>query len=154
IHEYEVDSLKKDHLEKSSMLRKVMGRQGYLIIRRMSMEYGCGEIGNLYVGYNGTKILQERGLKTPKMMKDQFDDLCIYTKWNEKKIRKLETIGFIHAGKKIKNKKRLSMLLLRLDSPTGYIGRITRSKMLTIPSATSEFGARVLPVIMLSWKAK
>ncbi|CAG8585583.1 12542_t:CDS:10, partial [Cetraspora pellucida] len=123
-----------------SIPRKIMGRRGDLIIRRMSMEYGCGEIGNLYVGYNGTKILRERGLKTPKMMKDQFDDLCVYTKWNEKKIRKLETIGFIHAG--------------ILDSPAGYIGRITRSKMLTIPSTISEFGARVLPVIMLSWKAK
>ncbi|CAG8572283.1 13057_t:CDS:2, partial [Cetraspora pellucida] len=136
IREYEVDSLKKDHLESlasssqknknrrvasvDSMPKKVMSRQGDLIICHMSMEYGCRKIGSLYVGYNSTKILQERGLKTPKMMKDQFDDL-----W-------------------------LSMLLLRLDSSAGYIGRITRSKMLTIPSTISEFGARVLSVIMLS----
>lgn len=64
----------------------------------MHKEYGCGEAGKLYTGYNGTKILHERGLKTPKMMKDQFDDLCTYMGSKEKKMRKLETIGFIHAG--------------------------------------------------------
>ncbi|PKK58077.1 hypothetical protein RhiirC2_347831 [Rhizophagus irregularis] len=130
----------------SSMPRKAMGRRGDLIIHCMSREYGCGEAGNLYSGNNGTKILCERGLKTPKMMKDQFDDLCIHMGSKEKEVRKLETIGFIHAG--------LSVLLLRLDSPAGYIGRITRSKMLTIPSTISEFGKGVLPVIMLAWKAK
>jgi len=130
----------------SSTPRKAMGRRGDLIIRCMSREYGCGEAGNLYAGYNGTKILRERGLKTPKMMKDQFDDLCIHMGSKEKEVRKLETIGFIHAG--------LSVLLLRLDSPAGYIGRISRSKMLTIPSTIGEFGKGVLPVIMLAWKAK
>ena len=64
----------------------------------MYKEYGCGEAGNLYTRYNGTKILRERGLKTPKMMKDQFDDLCIHVGLKEKKVQKLETIGFIHAG--------------------------------------------------------
>ncbi|RIA90813.1 hypothetical protein C1645_693238, partial [Glomus cerebriforme] len=54
----------------SSMPRKIMGRRGDLIIHCMYKEYGCGEVGNLYTGYNGTKILRERGLKTPKMMKD------------------------------------------------------------------------------------
>ncbi|CAI2193859.1 18317_t:CDS:2, partial [Funneliformis geosporum] len=110
----------------SSMPRKIMGRKGDLIIRCMYREYGCGEAGKLHTGYNGTKILRERGLKTPKMMKDQFDDLCIHMGSKEKKVRKLETIGFIHAG--------LSVLLLRLDSPAGYVSRISRSKMLTIPS--------------------
>ncbi|KAF0517978.1 hypothetical protein F8M41_016822 [Gigaspora margarita] len=59
-------------------------------------EYGCEEVGKLYTGYNGTKILQDRRLKTPKMMMDQFDDLCIHMGSKEKKVRKLETIRFIH----------------------------------------------------------
>ncbi|CAG8683274.1 1470_t:CDS:2, partial [Scutellospora calospora] len=69
----------------SSMPRKIMSRRGYLIIRSMYKEYGCGEAGKLYTGYNGTKVLRERGLKTPKMMKDQFDDLCKYIGSKEKK---------------------------------------------------------------------
>jgi len=123
-----------------------MGRRGDLIIRHDSMEFGCGEAGNLFKGNNGTKILRERGLKAPKMMKDQFDDLCTRVKLREKIVRNLMTIGFIHAG--------LSVLLLTLDSPTGYICRISRSKMLTVPSTVSEFGTRALPAIVLAWKAK
>ncbi|RGB28441.1 hypothetical protein C1646_819106 [Rhizophagus diaphanus] len=150
IREYETDSLKKGvHLE-GWLLSHVWlfidkafeNIEGVEAIR----EYGCGEAGNLYTGYNGTKILRERGLKTPKMMKDQFDDLCIHMGSKEKKVRKLETIGFIHAG--------LSVLLLRLDSPAGYVSRISRSKMLTIPSNISEFCKGVLPAIILAWKAK
>src|SRR5438105_553929 len=48
----------------------------------------------------------------------------------------------------------LSVLLLTLDSPAGYICRIYRSNMLTIPSTVNEFGKGVLPVIVLVWKAK
>ncbi|PKY31958.1 hypothetical protein RhiirB3_343240, partial [Rhizophagus irregularis] len=98
----------------------------------------------LYTGYNGTKILRERELKTPKMMKDQYIYIHIGSK--EKKVRKLETIRFIHAG--------LSVLLLRLNSPAGYVNKISRSKMLTILSNISEFGKGVLPAIILTWKAK
>ena len=75
-----------------------MGRRGDLIIHRDSMEFGCGEAGNLFKGNNGTKILRVRGLKTPKMMKDQFDDLCTHVKSREKIVRNLMTIGFIHPG--------------------------------------------------------
>lgn len=75
-----------------------MGRRGDLIIRCMSRKYGCGEAGNLYTGYNGTKVLHERGLKTPKMMKDQFNDLCSLVGSREEKVRKIQTIGFIQAG--------------------------------------------------------
>ncbi len=46
------------------------------------------------------------------------------------------------------------MLLLRLDSPEGYICRISRSKMLSVPSTISEFGQKFLPIIVLAWKAK
>jgi hypothetical protein len=74
-----------------------MGRQGDLIIRTMSKEFGCGEAGRLFSGNNGTKLLRERGLKTPKVMKDQFDDLCAGQP-NENTVRQLRTVGFIHAG--------------------------------------------------------
>lgn len=46
------------------------------------------------------------------------------------------------------------ILLLRIDSPVGYTCRITRTKMLEVPSQIAQFGSKVLPVIMLAWKAK
>ncbi|RGB23765.1 hypothetical protein C1646_805911 [Rhizophagus diaphanus] len=99
-----------------------------------------------FEGNNGTKLLHERGIKAPKMMKDMLYSLCEAVGNEEKKIRKLQSIGFIHSG--------LMILLLRLDSPAGYTCRITRTKMLEIPSQITQFGSKVLPVIMLAWKAK
>ena len=78
--------------------RKILGRKGDLIIRKISLEYGCSEAGMFYRGQNDTKLLRERGLKTPKMMKDMFYRLCESVDWVEQKIRKVETIGFLHAG--------------------------------------------------------
>lgn len=40
-----------------------MGRQGDLIICCIFKEYGYGEAGNLYTGYNGTKIPLEESSK-------------------------------------------------------------------------------------------
>jgi hypothetical protein len=117
-----------------------------LLIRKVLVEYGCAEAGRLDGRKNGTKLLWERGLKTPKMMKDIFDKLCEVIDGDERKIRKLETIGFLHSG--------LSMSLLRLDSPAGYMCRITSSKSFCIPSQVAEFGAKALPVILLAWRAK
>ncbi|CAG8713454.1 11809_t:CDS:10 [Funneliformis mosseae] len=128
------------------MKRKIMGRRGDLIIRKVSTEYGCSEAGKSFEGNNGTKLLHERGIKAPKMMKDMFYSLCEAVGNEEKKIRKLQSIGFIHSG--------LMILLLRLNSPAGYTCRITRTKMLEIPSQITQFGSKVLPVIMLAWKAK
>ncbi|PKK63744.1 hypothetical protein RhiirC2_666905 [Rhizophagus irregularis] len=71
----------------SSMSRKIMGRRGDLIIRCMYREYGCGEAGKLYTGYNGTKILRERGLKTPKMMKMTYAFTCDRKKKKSESLR-------------------------------------------------------------------
>ncbi|GBC24950.2 hypothetical protein GLOIN_2v1501336 [Rhizophagus irregularis DAOM 181602=DAOM 197198] len=84
----------------------------------VSTEYGCSEAG---------KSFEAVGME-------------------EKKIRKLQSIGFIHSG--------LMMLLLRLDSPASYTCRITRTQMLEIPSQIIQFGSKVLPIIVLAWKAK
>ncbi|GBC17688.2 hypothetical protein GLOIN_2v1741550 [Rhizophagus irregularis DAOM 181602=DAOM 197198] len=100
------------------MKRKIMGRRGDLIIRKVSTEYGCSEAGKSFEAVGN----------------------------EEEKIRKLQSIGFIHSS--------LMILLLRLDSPAGYTCRITRTKMLEVPSQIAQFGAKVLPVIMLAWKAK
>lgn len=125
------------------MKRKILGRRGDLLLRKITTEYGCAEAGRLFDGQNGTKLLQERGLKMPKMLKDIFDQLCVLVDEDEQKIRKLETIGFLHAG-----------LMLRLDSPAGYICRVSHTASLSIATQMTEFGKRTLPVILLAWKAK
>ncbi|CAB4384223.1 unnamed protein product [Rhizophagus irregularis] len=117
--------------------RKILGRRGDMIIRKITDEYGCAEAGRQFEGQNGTKLLQERGLKMPKMMKDMFDQLCKTFDQDEKKTRKLETIGFLHA-----------------DSPAGYICRVSRSKSFFIATHIKEFGKKTLPAIALTWKAK
>ncbi|RUS31704.1 hypothetical protein BC938DRAFT_477270 [Jimgerdemannia flammicorona] len=129
----------------TSLERKTMGRRGDLVIRKFLTEYGCAEAGKIFEGH-GTKYLKERGKKTPKMMKDIFDYLCALVEMEEERVRKLQTIGFIHSG--------LTTVLLRLDSPAGFVNRILRTKSLSIPSDVAEFGSKVLPVILMAWKAK
>ncbi|RUS30221.1 hypothetical protein BC938DRAFT_479703 [Jimgerdemannia flammicorona] len=80
------------------------------------------------------------------MLKDMFNSLCAAVDGDEQKVRKLESIGFLHAG--------LVMLLLRLDSPAGYTCRVSCSKLLEIPSQVAEFSSKALPVILLTWRAK
>ncbi|CAG8828888.1 4250_t:CDS:10 [Gigaspora margarita] len=114
------------------MERKKVGRKGDMIIRKSANEFGCAEAGQRFEGPNGTKLLQERGLKMPKMLKDMFNQLCLSFDQDECKTRKLETIGFLHAG--------LMATFLRLDSPAGYVCRISRTKSLYIASNVKEFG--------------
>ncbi|CAG8719013.1 17313_t:CDS:2 [Funneliformis caledonium] len=116
-----------------------------MIIRKITVEFGCAEAGRQFEGENGTKLLRERGLKMPKMMKDMFRHLCETFNQDDHKTRQLETIGFLHAG--------LMMVLLRLDSPAGYVCRVSRSKSFSIATNIKEFG-KTLPLISLTWKAK
>ncbi|CAG8680613.1 3666_t:CDS:2 [Funneliformis mosseae] len=62
--------------------RKEFGRRSDLIIRKNKREYGCSEAGRCFKGENDTKILKERGLKCPKVMKDMFVDLANAAEWN------------------------------------------------------------------------
>ncbi|CAI2165885.1 18039_t:CDS:10 [Funneliformis geosporum] len=125
---------------------KDYGRRADFLICHISTEYACSEVGKIFDGENGTKLLKERGKKTPKMMKDIFDNLCIAMGMKEEKIRRLQSIGFVHAN--------LMVALLRLDSPEGYICRVSRTKMFGIPAKVDEFGFKAIHVIMLAWKAK
>jgi hypothetical protein len=78
--------------------RKALGRRGDLILRKGIYEYGASEVGKDYEGDKGTKLLRERGLKSPKMLKDMLVDLGNYIKWEKNKLRQLELVSFIHAG--------------------------------------------------------
>lgn len=69
-----------------------------MIICKFTTEFGCVEAGQKFKGKNGTKLLQEGGLGMPKMLKDMFDQLFTNFDQVEYKIRKLETIAFLHVG--------------------------------------------------------
>ncbi|CAG8814513.1 40407_t:CDS:2, partial [Gigaspora margarita] len=95
-------------------------------------KYGqSGNFGKSFDGNNGSKLLKERGLKTPKMIKDMFYSLCAAVEMEEKKIRKLQSIGFMHA-----------------DVSNNLF------KNVGIPLQIAQFGSKVLPVVILAWKAK
>ncbi|CAG8624076.1 15273_t:CDS:2, partial [Racocetra fulgida] len=98
------------------MKRKMIGRRGDMII----------QAGRQFEGQNGTKLLLERGLKMPKVMKDMFNQLCNTFDHDERKTH----------------------------SPAGYVCRISRTKSHFIASNIKEFGQKTLPVIVMAWKAK
>ncbi|CAI2191858.1 18201_t:CDS:2 [Funneliformis geosporum] len=125
--------------------RKALGRRGDLILRKGIHKYGASEVGKDYEGDNGTKLLKERGLKSPKMLKDMLVDLGNFIMWETNKLRQLELVSFIHAG--------LFMILLRMDAPAGYVCRITRSDTLQLPTNVKCF-EQALKCIVLTWKAK
>ncbi|CAG8527819.1 14129_t:CDS:2 [Acaulospora morrowiae] len=116
-----------------------------MIIRKITAEFGCAEAGLQFEDENDTKLLRERGLKMPKMMKDMFKHLCETFNQDDHKTRQLETIGILHAG--------LMMVLLRLDSPAGYVCRVLQSKSFSIATNIKEF-VKTFPLISLTWKAK
>ncbi len=76
--------------------RKALERRDDMIIHKITAEFGCAESGQQFERQNNTKLLQERGLKMPKMMKDMFNQLCKTFEQNKYKIRKLEIIGFLY----------------------------------------------------------
>src|SRR4051812_18112633 len=134
--------------------RKKLGRRGDLIIRKEGREFGAGESGRKYEGVNGTKLLRERGLKLPKMLKDIFVELGEASEWDESKTGELLTVGFVHSGKDSGKRRHtlvnllikscvfpigLYMMLLLLDQPAGYVCRISRSKMEKVAEDVTQF---------------
>jgi hypothetical protein len=124
--------------------RKQMGRRADLILRRDETEFGCGEAGKMFEGINSTKTLVERGLKSPKMMKDMRDDLL--SKTSVSKHRQIKTIGYIHSG--------LTMQLIFLDSPRGYVSRLTRSMLYRVPENVNRFANDLLPLLAVIIQSK
>ena len=75
----------------------MLGRRVDMAIRKNLVEFGCGEVGRNEE--NNTKLVKERGLEAPKIMRDMFMSLVKLIDNEERTVRKLETIGLIHNGK-------------------------------------------------------
>ncbi|RUS15655.1 hypothetical protein BC937DRAFT_92175 [Endogone sp. FLAS-F59071] len=112
--------------------RKMMGRRGDLIFRKHHNEYGNGEAGKQWEG-------EERGLKGAKDAKGYVYKFVLC---GEVEHREGEEVA------------ELNVLLLRLDSPRGYMCRVVRSPTYTIPQTVALFGQQVIPFLALVWKAK
>ncbi|KAG1474789.1 hypothetical protein G6F56_000140 [Rhizopus delemar] len=131
---------------------KKCGHKCGLVLRSLSTEhdapyeYGAGESDRSFGGVDCSKTLIESGIKLPKILKDIFDDIARHAGLNKGKLTRLETVSYITAG--------LPYFLLRYDAPTSYCGRITRSKVLHIPSSVTSFGNHVLPCLVLPWTIK
>lgn len=83
------------------MKRKKIGRRCDSIIRRITMEHeasdelGASEVTRKCDKFN-TKVLNEYGLKLPKILRDMFNALCSSY---PQTVYQLETVGYIHHGK-------------------------------------------------------
>ncbi|CAO3670371.1 unnamed protein product [Umbelopsis ramanniana] len=129
----------------TAVRRQIMGHRADFIIRKLQTEYACGESGKRYSGEKDTKLLLERDLKLPKMMKDQLLQLFKACDNDEKIVRKLSTVGILQYG--------LSTSMLSMDCPAGYVCRVSSTPTYRIPTNIKSFPI-VLHVIELTWKAK
>jgi hypothetical protein len=129
----------------ASMKRKMMGHRADFLIRKLTVEYACGETGKSYNGENDTKLLLERQSKLPKMMKDQLLQLFKLCDNNENMIRKLSIAGILHFG--------LRHTMLVMDCPAGYVCRVAPTQTFHIPTSLSTFPS-LLNVIKVTWKMK
>ncbi|KAG2185102.1 hypothetical protein INT44_001892 [Umbelopsis vinacea] len=129
----------------NAMKRQMMGHRADLLIRKLKVEYACGETGKSYTSDKDTKLLLERDLKMPKMMKDQLVQLFKLCDNDESTTRRLAIPGILHFG--------LHTLMLVMDCPAGYVCRVLPAPTYSVPTSIKIFPA-LLKVIQLTWKAK
>ncbi|GAB5593996.1 hypothetical protein Unana1_08896 [Umbelopsis nana] len=129
----------------TSMKRQMMGHRADLLIRKLKVEYACGETGRSYTSEKDTKLLLERDLKMPKMMKDQLVQLFKLCDNDESTTRKLAIAGILHFG--------LHTMMLVMDCPAGYVCRVLPTQTYKVPTSIKKFPS-LLNVIQLTWKAK
>lgn len=79
-----------------ALARQEAGDHAYLTFAAMSTEVACIEIGLEDSGLKGTKELQEKLLKTPKMMKT----ICgrILGQYPSAKTEEIKVVGFVISG--------------------------------------------------------
>ncbi|PKK76167.1 hypothetical protein RhiirC2_188867 [Rhizophagus irregularis] len=122
--------------------RKKIGKKGDAYVRTIgstSTDWAGSEAGHKWDGPHGTKLMKESGLSLPRTLKDIFVHLAGKIDFEEQKMRKLNIIGFIHAG--------AVLMRVSLDCPAGYICRYTRRNLLEVYADVNNFG-RSLDVLV------
>nr|CAG8578587.1 11175_t:CDS:10 [Entrophospora candida] len=156
LREYENENFTKNHLEAWytihlwNFIDKVFEDLNEVeIVRGEPCSIASAERKNMYRTVPAVKSLKCKSMGNCGDMlirKDQYCSLCKYIDYEEDKFRKFETIAFIHSG--------MMIMQLRLDSPMGYIYRISQTKTYEIPTQINEFGKKVLPALIVAWKSK
>nr|CAG8515265.1 1893_t:CDS:2 [Entrophospora candida] len=114
--------------------RKIIGKKGDAFIRSIGsrqVDWAASEAGCHWEGPNGTKLIKEGGFSLPRQLKDIFWNLADKVNFNEEKMKKIDVIGFIHAG--------ALMLKVNLDNPKGYICRYVRNSPLEVYAEVEKF---------------
>lgn len=122
----------------SKVCRKLSSERADLVFKHLSHEIGCLEIGLEDEGQNGTKEMNERSIKTPKMMKNFAHHLVQQYKIDASKII---SIGLIISGFNI------SGLLMTHDR--GSIAMIKSTERLHMPESVAEIPRLLPPVLKL-----
>ncbi|ORE00777.1 hypothetical protein BCV72DRAFT_218518 [Rhizopus microsporus var. microsporus] len=111
-----------------NLARKRMGRRGDFILRYHDIELACGEDK---ASDNGTNMMQDRGIKCPKMMRDMLWALLDSVKFNQEKSKKLTILGVTTFG--------LNLYLDWMTIHEGYVCVLVRSKKISMPSTIDSF---------------
>ncbi|KAI8095394.1 hypothetical protein BDF21DRAFT_488949 [Thamnidium elegans] len=122
------------------MLRRQMpGDLADLSFLHKSTEIGCLEIGLSDKGSNGTKELQEKSLKTPRMMKAFVIQAA--SSFPTIDISKVETVGFVISG--------MWIVGLKMKLDRGSVALLVTTKRLKMPESIEEVPALLPPVLNL-----
>ncbi|KAI9496365.1 hypothetical protein BDB00DRAFT_810188 [Zychaea mexicana] len=115
-----------------------------LLLIKQEIEYGCAE----HCGFNNAikKELFGKWLKLPKIMKDMFSRCCRKLDDDEDGIRRLKIVGFAH--------NHLRFQLLTMDSPAGYVCRVSKYKEYEVPLSATKIESQLIPILQLILKAK
>ncbi|GBB99867.1 hypothetical protein RclHR1_03660014 [Rhizophagus clarus] len=129
-------SSRKNSKRQSGERRKI-GRKGDWILRSISNgikdEFGAGEAGKSWIDKNGTKVLEEKGLKLPKTLKDMLVKLMDKVDWDVEMCSKIQTVGMVHAG--------MMIMTVYMDNPKGYICRVRHDEPMEVSDNEENFSS-------------
>ncbi|OBZ87711.1 hypothetical protein A0J61_04242 [Choanephora cucurbitarum] len=121
----------------NKMENKKMGhRQDMIITKNTFIEMGVGEEKHVD---NNTNMMNERGLKCPKAMKDILLQMYDMVDYDSKLINCLSVVGLTTFG--------LDLYIDILDNPVNYTCRISRSNKMVIPQTIQEIPEKLLPLM-------
>ncbi|KAL7333197.1 hypothetical protein PS15p_202131 [Mucor circinelloides] len=119
--------------------RQIPGDLADLSFLHKSTEIGGLEIGLSEKGANGTKELQEKSLKTPRMMKAFVIQAA--SSFPTIDISKVETVGFVISG--------MWIVGLKMRFDRGSVALLVTTKRLKMPESIEEVPALLPPVLNL-----
>ncbi|SAM00626.1 hypothetical protein [Absidia glauca] len=143
-----IASKERKRLERKRQISK-LGSRSDMVLRRIgngiALEYGAAEDGATYDGAFGRKRMYEAELKLPKTLKDMMMMMCNDCDWDGSMMTKIEVVGYCHSGTVAE--------FLIMDNPSGYVCRLSRSRLYQVPHSYEEF-PKLLHLLAASMRMK